>query len=76
MAVESEDDKIMYAFGAALASQTDQFKKVSQTNTQKTTTHSYVETKRLLLQRNGKSNPRAGECRMSVFLSEHLFFVL
>ena len=29
MAVESEDDKIMYAFGAALASQTDQFKKVS-----------------------------------------------
>lgn len=28
MAVESEDDKIMYAFGAALASQTDQFKKL------------------------------------------------
>lgn len=28
MALDSENDKIMYAFGAALASQTDQFKKV------------------------------------------------
>lgn len=28
MALESEEDKCMYAFGAALATQTDQFKKV------------------------------------------------
>lgn len=29
MALESEEDKCMYAFGAALATQTDQFKKVT-----------------------------------------------
>ena len=41
MAIESDEDKIMYAFGAALASQTDQFKKVKEGNKKNRCQHFY-----------------------------------